>query len=42
MRLGTVPFGPRKYYNFTLNVKASVLQDLKLLRRRDYRDAAAN
>lgn len=40
MRLGTIPFGPRKSYNFTLNVKASVLQDLKLLRRRDYRDAA--
>ncbi len=39
MRLGTIPFGPRKSYNFTLNVKASVLQDLKLLRRRDYRDA---
>ena len=40
MRLGTIPFGPRKSYNFTINVKASVLQDLKLLRRRDYRDAS--
>lgn len=40
MRLGTIPFGPNKNYNFTLNVKASVLQDLRLLRRRDYRDAA--
>lgn len=40
MRLGTIPFGPRKSYNFTLNVKASVLQDLKLIRRRDFRDAA--
>lgn len=39
MRLGTIPFGPRKSYNFTLNVKASILQDLKLVRRRDYRDA---
>jgi len=39
MRLGTIPFGPRKSYNFTLNVKASVLQDLRLLRRRDFRDA---
>lgn len=39
MRLGTIPFGERKSYNFTLNVKASVLQDLRLLRRRDYRDA---
>ncbi len=41
MRLGTIPFGPRKSYNFTLNVKATVLQDLKLVRRRDYRDAVA-
>lgn len=39
MRLGTYPFGPRKSYDFTINVKASVLQDLKLLRRRDYRDS---
>ena len=39
MRLGTFPFGPRKSYDFSINVKASVLQDLKLLRRRDYRDA---
>jgi len=39
MRLGTIPFGPRKSYNFTLNVKASILQDLRLVRRRDYRDA---
>jgi hypothetical protein len=38
MRLGTIPFGPRKSYNFTLNVKASILQDLKLVRRRDFRD----
>ncbi|HRO43091.1 MAG TPA: putative LPS assembly protein LptD [Flavipsychrobacter sp.] len=39
MRLGTIPFGPRKSYNFTLSVKASILQDLKLVRRRDFRDA---
>ncbi|MCB9065177.1 MAG: LPS-assembly protein LptD [Chitinophagales bacterium] len=39
MRLTAVPFGDRKFYSFTLNVKAQVLQDLKLLRRRDYRDA---
>lgn len=38
MHLQTYPFGPRKSYNFTLNVKASVLQDLKLTRRRDFRD----
>lgn len=39
MILTAVPFGDRKFYNFTLHVKATVLQDLKLLRRRDYRDA---
>lgn len=39
MILSAVPFGERKFYNFTLHVKATVLQDLKLLRRRDYRDA---
>jgi hypothetical protein len=39
MHLQTVPFGPRKSFTFTLNVKATVLQDLKLVRRRDYRDA---
>jgi lipopolysaccharide assembly outer membrane protein LptD (OstA) len=38
MHLQTVPFGPRKSFNFTLNVKATVLQDLKLMRRRDFRD----
>lgn len=38
MRLNLIPFGYRKSYNFALNVKSSVLQDLKLLRRRDFRD----
>lgn len=39
MRLNAVPFGAGRFYNFTLNVKASELQDLKLMRRRDFRDA---
>lgn len=39
MRLNTIPFGDRKSFNFSLNVKASILQDLRLQRRRDYRDA---
>ena len=39
MHFQAFPFGPRKSYNFTLNVKATVLQDLKIMRRRDYRDA---
>ncbi|MBK7692226.1 MAG: LPS-assembly protein LptD [Bacteroidetes bacterium] len=38
MRLNLIPFGFRKSYNFALNVKSSVLQDLKLVRRRDFRD----
>jgi lipopolysaccharide assembly outer membrane protein LptD (OstA) len=38
MKLGLIPFGPRKSYNFSLNVKSSVLQDLKLVRRKDFRD----
>lgn len=40
MRLNTIPFGPLKSFTFTLNVKAAVLQDLRLLRRRDFRDSA--
>lgn len=39
MRLSAVPFGNNKNYNFSINAKASILQDLKLLRRRDFRDA---
>lgn len=39
MRLNTIPFGQRKSFTFMLNVKASILQDLRLQRRRDYRDA---
>ncbi|NBX27094.1 MAG: LPS-assembly protein LptD [Chitinophagia bacterium] len=39
MRINAIPFGPRKSYSFTLNVKSAILQDLKLLRRRDFRDA---
>ncbi len=40
MRLNTIPFGPLKSFTFTLNVKAAVLQDLRLIRRRDFRDSA--
>ena len=39
MHLQTVPFGPRKSFTFTINVKSAILQDLKLMRRRDYRDS---
>ena len=40
MRISTIPFGTRKNYMFTLQVKASVLQDLKITKRKDYRDSA--
>lgn len=38
MRMNLIPFGFQKSYNFSLNVKAAVLQDLKLIRRKDFRD----
>lgn len=38
MSIQTIPFGPNRNYTFTFNAKASVLQDLKLLRRKDYHD----
>ncbi|MBL4586828.1 MAG: LPS-assembly protein LptD [Flavobacteriales bacterium] len=33
-----VPFGPQRMWSFDLKVKASILQDLKLTRRKDYYD----
>lgn len=33
-----IPAGPRKSYNMTIRVKASVLQDLKLEKKTDWRD----
>lgn len=33
-----IPFGARRSYFFTINVKASVLQDLKLNRKRDWNE----
>lgn len=38
MALNIVPFGYYRSFNFVLRVKASVLQDLKLIRRRSYQD----
>ena len=38
MNFQTYPFGPRKSFSFTINVKSAVLQDLKLVKRRDFRD----
>lgn len=38
MRFNCIPFGQRRGWSFTLNVKASVLQDLKLPLKRDFRE----
>ncbi len=38
MRFNWVPIGPRKSWDFSINVKSSVLQDLKLNRKKDFRD----
>lgn len=38
MRFDWIPFGFRRQYNFTIAVKASVLQDLKLNRTRNFFD----
>jgi lipopolysaccharide assembly outer membrane protein LptD (OstA) len=39
MRFHWVPAGPRKSWNFGINVKASILKDLKYDRKKDFRDA---
>jgi hypothetical protein len=38
MSMTWVPFGIRKSYNVSLNVKSSTLKDLKLTKRRDWQD----
>jgi len=38
MRFSWIPLGIRKSWNFSINVKASVLQDLKLNKKKDFRD----
>jgi len=38
MHFNWIPFGFRRSFNFTINVKSSVLQDLKLNRRRQWFD----
>ncbi len=39
MRFHWVPMGPRKSWNFGINVKASILKDLKYDRKKDFRDS---
>ena len=38
MQFNWIPFGPRQSYNIRVNVKASILQDLRLQRRRSWFD----
>lgn len=38
MRINWIPIGGMKSWNFQINVKASVLQDLKLTKKKDFRD----
>jgi hypothetical protein len=38
MELNWIPMGFRQSYNFTIHVKASVLKDLKLTKKTDWRD----
>ena len=38
MRFSWVPYGAMKSWNFTISAKASILQDLKLTKKKDFRD----
>lgn len=38
MRMNWIPFGTRQGWNFTISVKASMLQDLKYEKRNDFRN----
>jgi len=38
MRFSWVPFGLQKSWNFQINAKSSLLQDLKLTKKKDFRD----
>jgi len=38
MRFNWIPLGPQRSWNFFIKVKAGILQDLKLNRKKDFRD----
>jgi len=38
MRFNWIPIGTYKSWNFSINIKASALQDLKLTKKKDFRD----
>ncbi|MCX6234852.1 MAG: putative LPS assembly protein LptD [Bacteroidetes bacterium] len=39
MRFNWIPIGPLKSWNFSINAKAPLLQDLKLQKKKDFRDS---
>jgi hypothetical protein len=38
MRFNWIPYGTQKSWNFTISAKSSLLQDLKLTKKKDFRD----
>ncbi|MEI6060944.1 MAG: putative LPS assembly protein LptD [Bacteroidota bacterium] len=38
MRMSWIPYGTQKSWNFQINAKSSLLQDLKLTKKKDFRD----
>ncbi len=38
MMMEWIPYGPRKSYNFTIRIKSSILKDLKINKKSDWRD----
>jgi len=38
MRFSWIPYGTQKSWNFQINAKSSLLQDLKLTKKQDFRD----
>ncbi len=38
MRMNWIPYGTQKSWNFQINAKSSLLQDLKLTKKKDFRD----
>jgi len=38
MRFSWIPYGTQKSWNFQINAKSSLLQDMKLTRKKDFRD----
>jgi len=38
MRMSWIPYGTQKSWNFQINAKSALLQDLKLTKKKDFRD----